>query len=190
MTKKASLLLGLTLSFAAPSVTADQVDDLFKESWNKYQDKDYGEVIGKLRDLIALLEEKNVARAKQALPERVADWSGGDLKRESLALVGGGVAVERVYRSGKKEITVKLVKDSPLGDELVKVLNNDALVQASGKRVHTIYGQRALLESERKLLLTIEDEMILEFKGDQDTRSTDLVKFARQLDIRLLKNMK
>jgi hypothetical protein len=32
----------------------------------------------------------------------------------------GGVSVQRVYRKGAKEITVKLLKDSPGGDEIFR----------------------------------------------------------------------
>jgi hypothetical protein len=52
--------------------------------------------------------------------ERVGDWSGGDLKRESCAFMEGGVSVQRAYRKGAKEITVKLLKDSPVGDEIFR----------------------------------------------------------------------
>lgn len=180
------LLLGLTTG----SATADEVGNLFKDAWKKYQDNDYGEVTGKLRDLIKLLEDKTAKRAGIAMPERIADWSGGDLKRESLAFMGGGVAVQRAYRKESKEITVKLVKDSPVGDEMMKFLDNDDLIDASGKRVYTIFGERAILDSERKLMMVIDGEIYLELVGDNDTKTSDLVAFARKLDLRLMKKMK
>lgn len=190
MKTKTALLAAFTLSISTGLGTADEVGDLFKDSWKKYKSEDYGEVIGKLRDLIKLLEDKTAQRAEVVIPERVADWSGGDLKRESLVFLGGGVSVQRSYRQGAKEITVKMVKDSPLGDELMKILNNDDLIKASGKRVHTIYGEKAIVENERKLLMVVDNEIFLEITGDNDTRSADLVKFTRKLDLRSMKKMK
>ena len=103
--------------------------------------------------------------------------------------MGGGVAIARSYRKDAKEITVKMVKDSPLGDEFVKILNNDDLIAASGKRVHTIYGEKAIVENERKLIMVVNEDIYLELRGDNDTRTSDLVQFARKLNLRLLKDL-
>lgn len=190
MKSRSAILSAMILCLSAGSVAADEAGNLFKDAWKKYQDHDYGEVTGKLRDLIKLLEDKTARRAGMAIPERVADWSGGDLKRESLAFMGGGVSVQRAYRKGAKEITVKLLKDSPVGDEIMKVLANDQLLSASGKRVHRIFGEKAIVENERKLMMVIGGEIYLEIVGDNDTKTADLVSFTRKLDLRLMKKMK
>jgi hypothetical protein len=120
MKLRSAILSTMILGLPAGSVAADEGGNLFKDAWKKCQDPDYGEVTGKLRDLIKLLEDKTARRAEMAIPERVADWSGGDLKRESCAFMEGGVSVQRAYRKGAKEISVKLLKDSPVGDEIFR----------------------------------------------------------------------
>ena len=185
-----AILTALALAVSTVAVAADEASDLFKEAWQKYQEKDLGEATGKLRSLIRLLEEKTAKRVEVVLPERVADWSGGILRREDLQMFGGGISMVREYQRGAKSITVKVVKDSPLADHLMKILDNDDLVAWSGKRVHTIYGEQAIMEDERKLVMVVDGEIYLEVTGDNDTRSSDLVSFTRKLDLRLMKRMK
>jgi hypothetical protein len=120
----------------------------------------------------------------------VGEWSGGDPKRESLAALGGGLSIERSYRLEAKEITVKVVRDSPVADQLMEVLGNDELVAWAGARVHTVQGEQAIFEGERKLMMVIKGRVYVELEGDNDTGRADLLSLARKLDLRALKAMK
>lgn len=168
----------------------DPVEQGLKEAYNLYQKKNYGQVSDKLRELLKLLEAKNKHRAEVVLPEKVGKWRGGDLVRENLEALGGGLSVKRHYQHKRKSISVKLVKDSPLADKIMKLLTNDALVALSKRKTHTISGVRAVMEHERKLQMVINDEILLEVVGDKDTSEQDVVGFTRRLDINLMKKMK
>lgn len=174
---------------AAPA-KKDPVEQGLREAYALYQKKNYGQVSDKLRELLKLLEAKNEKRAQVVLPEKVKDWEGGDLVRESLDAFGGGLSVQRHYRHGEKAITAKLVKDSPLADEIMKLLTNDALVEMSERKTHKISGVRAVMEHPRKLQMVIGGEILLEVVGDKDTTEKDVVGFTRKLDINLMKKMK
>lgn len=185
------VFLAATAGFAnsAPP-KKDPIEDGLREAYKLYQKKNYGQTSDKLRELLKLLEAKNEKRAEVVLPVRVKDWRGGDLTRENLEALGGGLSVKRSYQLGRKNINVKLVKDSPLADKIMKLLTNDALVQLSKRKTHTISGTRAVMENERKLQMVIGDEILLEVTGDKDTSEQDIVSFTRKLDIKLMKKMK
>jgi len=183
----ASLMIGLTT--AAPK-KKDPVEKGLREAYDLYKKRNYGQVSDKLRELLKLLDEKNQKRAGVVLPEEIKDWKGGDLVREDLDALGGGLSVKRRYQNGRKNITVKLVKDSPLADKIMKLLTNDGLVALSKRKTHTISGIRAVMENERKLQMVIGDEILLEVQGDKDTNEQDVVGFTRKLDIKLMKKMK
>lgn len=188
--KTTTILGALLLSLSAGHVAADDAKDLFRDAWKKYEENELGEATNKLRALIKLVEDLTAKRFEAILPERVADWSGGNVHRASTEMFGGGVSMERRYEKGAKSITVKLVKDSPLGDKLMEVLDNDDLVAWSGAKVHTIYGEKAIMEGERKLMMVVAGEIYVELTGDNDTGKSDLVSFARKIDLKTLKKMK
>ena len=177
------------LASAAP-VKKDPVEQGLREAYELYKKRNYGQVSDKLRELLKLLEENNGKRAEVVLPEKVKDWHGGDLVRENLEALGGGLSVKRHYHKKRKNISVKLVKDSPLADKIMKLLTNDALVQLSKRKTHTISGIRAVMENPRTLQMVIADEILLEVVGDKDTSEQDVVGFTRKLDINLMKKMK
>lgn len=183
------LLLAVGIGNAAPK-KKDLVEQGLREAYELYKQKHYGQVSDKLRELLKLLEEKNEKRAQVVLPEKVKDWHGGDLVRENLEALGGGLSVKRHYQNKRKNISVKLVKDSPLADKIMKLLTNDALVKLSKRKTHTISGIRAVMEHDRKLQMVIGDEILLEVVGDKDTTEQDVVSFTRKLDIQLMKKMK
>lgn len=173
---------------AAPK--GDEIETGLRDAYKLYQEKKYGEVGDKLRIILKMLEEKNADRVEVVLPRKVGDWVGGELTREDLELLGGGLSMKRSYRWGAKTVTVKLVKDSPLVDKLLPLLQNEQLIEASGRKVHTISGEKAVMEHDRKLQMVIEDEILLEVTGNEKAKEMDVVGIARKLDIRLMKKMK
>lgn len=184
------LCVAATGALQAEPKKKDSVEQGLREAYDLYKKKNYGQVSDKLRELLKLLEKKNEKRAEVVLPEKVGKWRGGDLVRESLEVLGGGLSVKRHYQYKRKNISVKLVKDSPLADKIMKLLTNDALVTLSKRKTHTISGTRAVMENERKLQMVIGDEILLEVVGDKDTTEQDVVSFTRKLDISLMKKMK
>ncbi|WP_435896107.1 hypothetical protein [Oceaniferula spumae] len=189
-------LLTLILSAAviglvhADPLKKDPVEKGLREAYDLYKKRNYGEVSDKLRELLKLLDEKNQKRAEVVLPEEVESWKGGDLVRENLDALGGGLSVKRHYKNERKNISVKLIKDSPIADNIMKLLTNDDLVALSKRKTHTVSGIRAVMENPRKLQMVIGDEILLEVVGDKDTDEQDVVGFTRKLDINLMKKMK
>ena len=184
------LIFSLSFSLAiAEPLKKDPVEKGFKDAFEEYQKENYSTTVEKLREMIKLLEEKNVQRVGEVLPEKIDDWHGTDLKREDLSALGGGVSVKRVYNDKSKSITVKLVKDSPLIDKWIGMLSNRDLLQASGKKVHNISGEAALVDKPLKVLMAIDEEILVEIKGDNDCSTKDLIALTRKLDLRKMKKM-
>ena len=189
-TTLAPLIFSLSLSLAVAEPTKkDPIEKGFKDAFEEYKKENYSTTTSKLREMIKLLEEKNVQRVSEVLPEKIDAWHGTDLKREDLAALGGGISVKRVYNEKSKSITVKLVKDSPLVDKYIDVLSNRDLLQASGKKVYNISGEAALVEEPLKVLIAIDKEIFVEIKGDNDCATKDLIALARKLDMRKMKKM-
>lgn len=184
----ASLAIAGTL-VAAPGKD-DPIEKGLKDAYKAYQTGDDGKVTDTLRALLKLMEEKNARKVEEVLPAELNGWKGNDLEREDLSVVGGGVSIQRIYQQDQKSVTIKVIKDSPLIDQWLKLLANDDLVQASGKKTFNVDGEIAIVEEELKVLIAVGGEILVELKGDNDCKSSDLVSLARKLELSTLKKMK
>ena len=192
-----SLLLVSVLAVALPvrAQTAaagppDPIADGLREAFRLHQKGDNEALVTKLRDLAKLVEEKGAAKVALYLPEKLGDWKGGELKREDLAVVGGGISLIRPYEQGAKSISVKVVKDSPLAKQFIPILMNADVMKASGRKSQRISGETGYMEGERKMQMVLEGQVYLELNGNEKTSESDIVELARKLDLRALAKIK
>ena len=180
-------LLITSTSAQAEEKKKDSIEQGLREAFSAYQKGDLENVTLKLKEILKAIDEKQAAQVGAVLPDQIEEWKASPLKRENLVAVGGGISMKRTYTLKEKSITAKVVKDSPLVDELLKILSNRSVLKHTGKRVHTIAGEAALVDSERKLLIGIDGEILLELEGDNDCETKDIVAFARKLDLKKMK---
>lgn len=176
-------------SFAKPDEKKDPIEQGLRDAFSAYQKEDLDAVAEKLQAILKLIDEKKAALVGEVLPDKVEDWKADELEREDLSALGGGISVKRTYTFEEKSITAKVVKDSPMVDQWLKVLSNRDALKFTGKKVHTIDGEAALVDSERKILIGIEGEVLLELEGDNDCEAKDILAFARKLDLKVMKKL-
>lgn len=181
------LVWSLPLS-AAPK--GDEFEEGLREVFKLYQEKNYDEVSAKMRALLQMLEEREASKDGEPLPAKLSDWQSGQLKREDLALLGGGTSLQRTYYWGVKTVTFKLVTGSPVIKSLVPIFKNKDLLEASGRKVHTVLGERAVVENERKLQMLIEGRILLEATGNEHTEESEVLALTRKLNAKVLREMK
>ncbi|MGE9268938.1 MAG: hypothetical protein ACQKBY_12650 [Verrucomicrobiales bacterium] len=181
------LILALT-SLHAQQEKPDPVEEKLREAFKSNQDEEYSQCIATLRETITLLEAKNAERAEAILPPEIEDWKGGDFKREDLSVLGGGLSVTRSYRLEEKEITIKLLKDSPLAEQWIALMGNEDLLALGGRKTKTIFGETGVVEG-NKLSIVIDKRILIELTGDNDCSERDILSLARKLDMHALKKM-
>lgn len=186
----AALVLGWCGPGAIAAPERDAVESGLRDAYKLYQEQKFGEVSAKLREILKLLEEKEAAVVGEILPAMIDDWEGGELKREDLALLGGGFSLSREYYWGVKTVTVKLMKDSPILKGLLPLLQNEQLIELSGRKTHAILGETAVMEGDRKLQLVIDEKILVEVAGNEHAKESDVLGLARKLDVMRLKEMK
>lgn len=168
----------------------DAIEEGLRQAFTDYQKGDHEAVSEKLREILKQLEEKTVEKVAELLPKTIEYWQGGELMRDDLGLLGGGVSLSRTYTAAKREATVKVVKDSPLAKQLIPLLGNNDLIALSGRKTHRISGQTAVMEGDKKLQMAIDGRILLEVTGNQDAEEKDLVAIAKKLDLAALAKMK
>ncbi len=159
-----------------------------RQAFVDYKKGDSEAVTAKLRELIKLMEDKDAAKVADLLPDMVNGWKGETLNREEAP--GGGISLSRIYVSGEHRITVKVIKDSPVVNQLLPLLMNDELIRLSNRKTSKISGEMAIMEGENKLQMVLDGRIYLELEGDETTGETPLTGFARKLNIAALKKMK
>ena len=180
---------------SAPAATAQDdiqksFEDGMRQAFADFKKGDDEAVTARLRALLQLMEEKAAAKVGGLLSDTVEGWKGETPKRENLAAVGGGVSISRTYVSGEHRITVKIVKDSPLVGQLLPLLANEELIRLTNRKTHQVAGETAIMDGEHKLQMVVDERIYVELESDEGTSQSDLVAFARKLDLAALAKMK
>jgi|GEM_PF-6535793 len=183
-----ALLLGLALPLCAADEAAekDPVEAAFREAWADYKKGDHEATAEKLRELLRMIEDKTAAKVEALLPDQVDHWKAEELKRDDLSVVGGGISISRLYLSGKRRVEVKVVKDSPILKSLLPLITNEQMIELSGRETHTISGETAIMEGERKMQMVLDERVYLELVAGGEADEKDLLRLARGLDLRAL----
>jgi hypothetical protein len=180
-------VLGLAI-FLTHVAKADLFEDGMRQAFTDYKKGDNEAVTAKLRELLKIMDEKGAAKVGGLLPDAVEAWKGETMKHDEVP--GGGFAMSRVYVSGENRITVKVVKDSPLVAQLLPLLANEDLIRMTNRKTHRIAGETAIMEGEHKLQIVLDGRIYIEFEGGVATGETELVGFAKKIDLSKMAKLK
>jgi hypothetical protein len=178
------------LAAREPAGKPDLFESGLRQVMDDYRKGDHAAVTEKLRVLLKMMEEKGAAKVGELLPETLAEWKGGSLKQDDLGVVGGGISISRAYTLGKREITAKVIKDSPLVKQLIPLIANEDLLRLTNRKTYRISGETAVMEGARKLQLVVDGRILVELVGNEEVEEKDLVALARKLDLAALAKMK
>ena len=186
----ASLAMLFTVAAAEAPKGKDAVEEGMRQAFVDYKKGDNEAVTAKLRELIKILDERGANRVEIMMPDTVEDWKGETVKRDNAAALGGGVSLTRIYVKGGKNITVKVIKDSPLVAQLLPLLTNEELLRLANRKTYHIAGGTAVMDGEHKLQLVLDKRIYVELEGDETTGETDIAAFARKFDFGGLAKLK
>ncbi|GAA5128009.1 hypothetical protein JIN84_07845 [Luteolibacter yonseiensis] len=186
-----SLAVGLPLSAqpAAPK-PADPFEEGMRQAFTAYKKGDDEAVTAKLRELLKIMDAKGSAKVGATLPDMAGTWKGESLKNDDTSAIGGGASVSRTYVSGDKRVTARVVKDSPLVAQLLPIFVNDELLKISGRKIHKISGETAVMDGEDKLQIVLDQRIYVELVGEGGAGETELVSLAEKLDLSAIAKLK
>jgi hypothetical protein len=179
-----SLCLPLSAQPAQPAPKpADAFEEGMRQAFTAYKKGEDGAVSAKLRELLKIMDEKGVAKLGATLPDMAGTWKGEALKNEDTSEAGGGVSISRTYVSGEQRVTVRFLKDPQLVAQLLPLLVNEDLLKMSGRKIHKISGETAVMDGENKLQIVVDQRIYLELVGENGAAETELVNLAEKLDL-------
>lgn len=173
-------------------VRADDVLTILDEAVKQYKSGDYSGAASNLDYASQLIRQKKSEVMKELLPAPLPGWEGEEAEAQALgtAVFGGGINVSRKYNKKNASVTIDIITDAPVMQSLVMMINNPMLAGASGGKLETIKGQRAIVQySEDKrggeVNIVIGNRILVTVKGQKVDRS-DMVAYATAVDYETL----
>jgi hypothetical protein len=130
-----------------PLRAEDNVLNTIKEAIRQYQAGDYTGAASNLDYASQLVRQQKSEKMKGLLPAPPTGWQAGEPSAQALgtAILGGGVTVSRDYTKGSSTVSVEIVSDSPVLQSVLVMINNPMFAGASGGKLETVKGQRAII---------------------------------------------
>lgn len=186
----AIITFALSLSAFGQAKQPDPIEDAMRGAFADYKAGNHAAAAEKLREALKLIEEEGAEKVGELLPEELAGWKGESLKKDDLGIVGGGISISRVYVSGKKSITVKVIKDAPIVKQLLPLIANEELVRLSNRKTYRVSGETAIMDGEKKLQMVVDGRILVELLASGEAGEKELVAMVRKLDLNALEKMK
>ncbi|MDW7771826.1 MAG: hypothetical protein SCH71_02955 [Desulfobulbaceae bacterium] len=188
------LLSGSFAMFFCPNLlwAEDDVLNIVDEAVKQYKGGDYSGASSNLDYASQLIRQKKSELMKDLLPEPLPGWDAEEAEAQALgtAVFGGGINVSRRYVKKSAAMTIDIITDAPVMQSLVLMINNPMLAGASGSKLESIKGQKAIVQynAEKRggeVNIVIGNRILVTVKGKKVDRN-DLVAYAAAVDYDLL----
>lgn len=184
---------GLALTLSTPSLYAeDEVLAIIEQAVTQYRNNDLAGATSNLEYATQLIRQKKSEGMKSFLPEPLEGWEAEPASAQALgaAVFGGGITVSRTYTRKPAVVTIDIVSDSPLLQSLVMMISNPMIAGASGGKLETINGQRAIVQyneasMDGEVNIVVENRFMVTLKGKKVERN-QLVSYAEAVDYEAL----
>lgn len=175
------------------NVRADDVLNTIDEAVNQYKNGDYSGAASNLDYATQLIRQKKSEKMKDLLPDPLPGWEAEAAEAQAIgtAVFGGGITVTRTYKKDNAIINIDIVSDSPVMQSLIMMINNPMLAGASGGKLESIGGQKAIVQYNEAAMsgevnIIVENNIMVTVKGQKSARA-DIVGYAEAIDYDTLK---
>ena len=178
----------------APSATVARDDVLvtIEEAVRQYKAGEYAGAVSNLDYASQLIRQKKSEKMKELLPPPLAGWQAGDATAQVMgtAVFGGALTVSREYKKGPSSVSIEIVSDSPVLQQVMMMIKNPMFAGAGGGHLETIKGQRAIVKYDGKsrggdVNIVVAGRFMVTVKGRQVSRK-ELVAYTRAIDFQAL----
>ncbi|MCV6596112.1 MAG: hypothetical protein OIF40_03380 [Mangrovicoccus sp.] len=157
-------------AIAAPlPAGADEITDALEATREAYEAGSIVEALQELSIAQALLQAQKTAGIVAFLPEAPDGWTrevDTDMAA-GMMMFGGGTGAEARYIKGGEQIELTLMADSPMIGTFAGLMNNPAMLMASGGKLEKIGGQRfSLMDGEYSTL--VGNRILVQARGSDE----------------------
>ncbi len=177
---------------SSPAVARDDVLVTIREAVRQYRAGDYAGAVSNLDYASQLIRQKKSEKMKELLPPPLAGWQAGEATAQVMgtAVFGGALTVSREYKKGSSSVSIEIVSDSPVLQQVMMMIKNPMFAGAGGGHLETIKGQRAIVKYDGKshsgdVNIVVAGRFMVTVKGRQVAKD-DLVAYTRAIDFKAL----
>lgn len=137
-------ILAAACALSLSAAQADDILDALDATRSAYEAGNVGAALQELSIAQALMQQQKTASFVSFLPEAPDGWSR-ELDNDvaaGLAMFGGGTGAEATYSNGTDRVSLMLLADSPMVASMAGMLNNPAVLMASGGKLVKVGDQR------------------------------------------------
>ncbi len=186
------LFLSAASGVAAENPPARAGDDdvlmTIGEAVKQYRAGDYSGAVSNLDYASQLIRQKKSEKMKELLPAPLAGWQAEEATAQVMgtAVFGGALTVSREYKKGSSSVSIEIVSDSPVLQQVMMMIKNPMFAGAGGGHLETIKGQRAIVKYDPKarngeVNIVVAGRFMVTVKGRQVSRD-DLIAYTRAVD--------
>jgi hypothetical protein len=174
----------------ATPAAADPFEAGMRDTFAAYKKGEMETVSTKLHELIAIITQKTSAKIALLLTDTVGDWKGDPLEPRGAEFPDDVAAAVRSYTSGDRRITVRIVRNQAMVEQLAPSLVNEDLLRAANRNMHKIGPLMAVMDGEHKLEVLVQPKFHIAIEGNEQTPEADLVAFTEKLNLPALVKLK
>ena len=188
------ILSSLLFQFPARASAAEDAASVIESGLAAYKNDELGKATQQLTYALQLINDKYGRLIIKTFPQPLPGWKAGKAKHQmSPIMMGGGVTASQTYTKGQSRLTLQLVKDSPLLQSLLMVMNNPMMMGVDGGKIQQVNGYNAIVKFNEtrkagELSMIIENRFLVLIKTTRTTFA-DMLKYAESIDVVRLKQL-
>jgi len=191
------IIFSVGVCSAAPAKNQrDRADagDVIKSGLAAYEKGQLATATQQLTYALQLVNQKYGDLIAKQMPTPLKGWKAGKVRLETSAMMlGGGISATQEFSKGKGEVEIQVLKDSPLLQSLMMVMNNPMMMGMDGGRMQQIHGYNALIKYKDRqrrgeLSLIVENRFLILMKSKQASED-ELLAYAEAINFSGLKKL-
>ena len=191
---KINVLFIILMVFSIPAYASD-IEESIKEAFQSYTDGEYKDSVESLNYASQLIQQEVAAGLESFLPKPLSGWTTPKINSQSTgaSLFGGAITTKRQYNKKSSSITVQIITDSPLIQNMTMIFSNPIFTTFDGGKLEKIKRQKALVKftpdtKSGKIEIIVADRFLVLIEG-QDITKKELKDYAVAIDYKKLKSL-
>jgi hypothetical protein len=172
------------LLLASWSVQADDIKNAIDEGMKLYRAGDMSGAAAQLDYASTLIRQAKGQAMASAFPAPLAGWQAEDASSQGSGgmMFGGGASASRSYYKDESSLTISITSDSPMLQSVMILFSNPSIMAMSGGRLVQIQGEKAILQREGNLQLTmvLDGKVLITLEGGGITEA-DIMAYANAI---------
>lgn len=187
---------GLALAVLISSaVSADGVTDSIDEALQYYKDGQYTDAASSLTNATQLIQQKKGEQITTVFPQPLDGWTATEAGSQSAgaAIMGGGLTAERTYSKDSSSVTIEIIADSPVIQDMITMFNNPMFLAADSGKLEKVGTQKAIvkyntIERDGDVKMVIAKRFMVTVTG-LDISKEELMEYAGNINFAKLKSL-